>query len=128
MRAPGASPVKVVRLSVRAAIRPAAKVPRPSQSIVDGLAPVTSVPALTWPAPNCAFAPSTPVPSTATRTPVPVVSGQTAAGFNRRCAHGTPWLYTPLGRAHPAAGAPYTPGGAVPAAARPATAAAHHAL
>src|SRR5215470_14327151 len=105
-------PAKVVRRSTWAPIRPAAKVPRPSQSTVVGLVLlVKSGPAMTCPEPNWALLVSTPVPRTATRTPPPVVSGQTADGSSRDCGHGRPVEKTPLALAQPAPGARGTPPG-----------------
>src|SRR5262245_41311425 len=98
-RTSGAMPARVVAPFGRAATRPAANVPRPSQSV---LAP----PLRTRPGPNCGFVASTPVPRTATVTPAPVVNGHTRPGFSNRCGHGVAPAYTPAGSAQAAPAVP----------------------
>src|SRR5690349_12283195 len=90
IRAAGATPVNETPATGAAAMMLATAVPWPTQSAPGGmpsLVPATrSGPGITR-SPNCGFA-STPLSTTATVTPPPLVRFQTEAKPSSRCAHG----------------------------------------
>jgi len=91
IRAAGATPVNETPGTGAAAMMLATAVPWPTQSApggMPGLVPATrSGPGITR-SPNCGFA-STPLSTTATVTPPPLVRVQTEAKPSSCCAHGT---------------------------------------